>query len=272
MARCDFAVFMPISGPVGSNLGGPFKIVHHTTEGSTAAGAFAAFRANRSDPHFTVDATRIVQHIDTAMAARALRNLKGGVQTNRLSAIQIEIVGAAAKPKGQRTLENVAKLCRWLEATHNIPPVWPSGPPKAAINGRDPGGHNRSAANWATRGGHYGHSQVPENSHWDPGYTAAEAQFVLIARPGEQSDVVDPELDALYAQIASDEPEITADDITMPDHAVTELDEDYDAAPVPALGDAAWRIAAIAGIAGVMLVAGYVLGRGASTRPLDRAY
>src|SRR5262245_58042937 len=99
MARCPFAEWKPISGPSGSFTGGPFKIVHHTTEGSSAQGAFNAFRAHRSDPHFTVDATKIFQHIDTGKAARALRNLEGGVQTNRDSAIQIEVVGFAHRPK-----------------------------------------------------------------------------------------------------------------------------------------------------------------------------
>ncbi|EHK67647.1 hypothetical protein KYC_04137, partial [Achromobacter arsenitoxydans SY8] len=33
MARCPFATWRPISGSSGPHLGGPFKIVHHTTEG-----------------------------------------------------------------------------------------------------------------------------------------------------------------------------------------------------------------------------------------------
>ena len=39
MAICPFAVWHPITGPSGAYSGGPFKIVHHTTEGSTAQGA-----------------------------------------------------------------------------------------------------------------------------------------------------------------------------------------------------------------------------------------
>ena len=84
MARCPFAQWMPLSGSGGSVVGGPFRVVHHTTEGSSAAGAFQAFKAHRSDPHFTVDEQRVYQHIDTSVAARALRNAIGGVETNRL--------------------------------------------------------------------------------------------------------------------------------------------------------------------------------------------
>jgi hypothetical protein len=97
MAICPFTTWKPISGPAGSYSSGPFKIVHHTTEGSTAEGAFDAFRTNRSDPHFTVDGTTIYQHVDTGVAARALRNSPGGVETNRDSAVQIEVVAISAR-------------------------------------------------------------------------------------------------------------------------------------------------------------------------------
>src|SRR5215210_3512071 len=103
MARFPAAEWKPISGSSGSFTGGPFKIVHHTTEGSSAAGAFSAFQSHRSDPHFTVDEQKIYQHIDTSMAARALKNPAGGVQTNRDSAIQIEVVGFAHRPKTKAT-------------------------------------------------------------------------------------------------------------------------------------------------------------------------
>lgn len=179
MSRCPFAVWKPLSGSSGSYLGGPFKIVHHTTEGATAQGAFDAFRSHRSDPHFTVDASNIYQHIDTASAARALRNPSGGVETNRDSAVQIEVVGFAHRPKTRATLENVRKLCRWIEAEHDVPKVWPNGPPKPPENGEDPGGHNRNAEVWNTKAGHYGHSNVPENTHWDPAYLKVEADFLM---------------------------------------------------------------------------------------------
>jgi hypothetical protein len=213
MARCPFAQWKPISGPSGFYTGGPFKIVHHTTEGSSAEGAFSAFATNRSDPHFTVDSMTIYQHIDTGEAARALRNAPGGVQTNRHSAIQIEVVGFAHRPKVLATLKNVQKLCNWLEAEHDILKVWPSGPPKPAVNGHDPGGHNRSVTNWDTKGGHFGHSQIPENTHWDPGYTAAEAAFVL-ADAGTESMQA-----GVMEAIALEDPGFDTEVSRMPDHA-----------------------------------------------------
>jgi hypothetical protein len=177
MARCPFATWKPISGGFGAYSSGPFKIVHHTTEGFKAADAMGAYKTSNSDPHFTVDATTIYQHIDTSFFARSLVNKSGGVETNLDKAIQIEVVGFAGKPKNTATLNNVAKLCRWIEATHGVPKVWPNGLPKTGAT--DPGGHNRNATNWDNKGGHYGHSQVPENSHWDPGYTKKEVEIIM---------------------------------------------------------------------------------------------
>jgi hypothetical protein len=99
--------------------------------------------------------------------------------------VQIEVVGFAGRPKDAVTLRSVARLCRWIEGEHGVVQQWPNGPPRPPINGNDPGAHNRNAANWVTQGGHYGHSQVPENTHWDPAYTAAE---LAIVTPGAQVD------------------------------------------------------------------------------------
>lgn len=181
MARCPFAQWDPVPDTTtgGSYTSGPFRIVHHTTEGSTYLGARSAYQASNSPPHFTVDAMTIYQHIDTDRAARALRNPSGGVETNRHSAIQIEVVAFAGQPKNAQTLARVAQLCRWIEQTHGVPQVWPNGYPRPARNGQDPGGHNRSVANWSELGGHYGHSQVPENTHWDPAYTREEVESLM---------------------------------------------------------------------------------------------
>lgn len=174
MAKCPFATWDPINGGLGAFNGEPFKIIHHTTEGSSYKGARNAYLSSKSDPHFTVDASTIYQHIDTAETARALKNPAGGVETNRSSAVQIELVGFAGRPKDPTALANVARLCRWIESVHSVPQRWPNGFPRFSTNGKDPGGHNRNSQNWVTESGHYGHSQVPENDHWDPGYTPAE--------------------------------------------------------------------------------------------------
>ncbi|WP_165795562.1 peptidoglycan recognition protein family protein, partial [Methylobacterium frigidaeris] len=164
---------------IGGYRSGPYKIIHHTTEGSSAAGAIATYKTTGSYPHFTVDEDVVYQHVDTETAVTALAHPAGTPETNRSHAIQIELVGFAGRAKSPTSLATLAALCRWLEQQHGIPAEWPSGFPRPAVNGRDPGGHNRDVGNWTTRGGHYGHSQVPHNSHWDPAYTAEEVAIVM---------------------------------------------------------------------------------------------
>jgi hypothetical protein len=179
MARCPFARWMPLPWNAGRYVAGPFKIVHHTTEGSTAAGAFATYRQTHDVPHFTVDDQFIYQHLDTEVAATALAHPPGTVETNKHSAVQFELVGFAGRPKNRASLKNVGRLCRWIESTHGVPPDWPNGYPKPPVNGKDPGHHNRDPHNWTTKGGHYGHCHVPVNVHWDPAYTADEVAYVM---------------------------------------------------------------------------------------------
>jgi C1A family cysteine protease len=230
MAICPFAIWRVISGPSGAHIGGPFKIVHHTTEGSSADGAFSAFKQNRSDPHFTVDAKNIYQHIDTSQGARALRNAPGGTETNRDSAVQIELVGFAQQAKNPKALQNLARLCRWIESVHGIPRVWPAGLPKPAKNGKDPGGHNRDFHLWDTQSGHYGHSQVPENTHWDPAYSAAEANFVLQAEFDANGNLTSGSLPAMAAKPDTASKSLKS---AMPDHHHVESDQDAPDKPMP---------------------------------------
>ncbi len=182
MPTCPFAQWDPINGPSNSYTGEPFRIVHHVTDGNDYAGARATYVVRKNEPHFTVDGPRIYQHIDTGKAARSLKNAEGGVQTNRASAIQIELVGFTYNPK-IKGLDTLARLCRWIEQTHGIPGIWPNGEPKPPQDGKNPDGHNRDATTWVQSSGHYGHCHVPENDHWDPAYTPAELQIVMGAVP-----------------------------------------------------------------------------------------
>jgi hypothetical protein len=100
MARCPFARWMPLPWNAGRYVAGPFKIVHHTTEGSTAEGAFQTYRQRHDIPHFTVDDQNIYQHLDTDVAATALAHPHGTVETNKHSAIQFELW---VLPEGRRT-------------------------------------------------------------------------------------------------------------------------------------------------------------------------
>src|SRR5262249_41805001 len=144
MARCPFAQWTPFPWSASHYTSGPYRIVHHTTEGSTADGAFATYRKSHDIPHFTVDDHSIYQHLDTEIAATALAHPPGTVETNHLSAIQFELVGFAGKPKSKASLTNAGRLCRWIESTHHVSQLWPNGHPNPPKNGKDPGHHNRN--------------------------------------------------------------------------------------------------------------------------------
>jgi hypothetical protein len=153
----------------GNYIGGPWRIVWHTTGGHNLANAILTLAKHNYWPHFTMDEDHVYQHINTDFAARALQNHAGGVETNRWHAVQIEMVARAEWPKTPALLAQAARLARWIESAHGIPQIWPNGYPLPAQGGHDPGGHNRNAQNWLNQGGHYGHCHVPENTHWDPG-------------------------------------------------------------------------------------------------------
>jgi hypothetical protein len=153
----------------GTYTGGPFKGVLHTTEGDSASGAISAFRSSGSWPHFLIDYTgHVWQFIDTSLAARALRNLSGGVETNRDSAIQIEIVGYASRPAShpQSQIDGLKALMRWIEQATGVRPVGP-GRPFADHYGQT--GIRFDGPTWDNFAGWCGHCHVPENDHWDPG-------------------------------------------------------------------------------------------------------
>lgn len=145
------------------------KGVLHTTEGGSAAGAISAYRNANSWPHFTVETGGTVyQHIPISLAARALQNLSGGVETNRGGAIQIEVVGYASKPLWPTSQINAMRsLMRWIEAQTGIKQYGPT------FGGSSQAGYNNSLqfsnSYWTNFNGWCGHQHVPENDHWDPG-------------------------------------------------------------------------------------------------------
>jgi hypothetical protein len=137
----------------------PGRVGHHKTQTKGGTGS-SLYGASGSWPNFTVRADRVEQHYDTEVGGRAFVNASGGVETNSFGVVQIEVVGfsgvtmhgdSARRPRGAREVR-----------------------PGVFV---DPGGHNRSVAGWRARG-HFAHSQVPENHHWDTAYTDLE-WFVL---------------------------------------------------------------------------------------------
>jgi hypothetical protein len=138
--------------------------IQHTTEGSTVEGALAAYRARRCAPTFTVgyDAkrkVRIIQHVPLGNAARAVENHPGGVETNRVTVAQIELVGIS--PVGRAWQPDDPVLAPLAAVYWQL---WKScGIPLAHI-----ANPLRSGDVWDAHAGWFGHADVPENAHVDP--------------------------------------------------------------------------------------------------------
>lgn len=159
----------------GTHLGPVTIGVLHTTESTRFVPASTNYFGHSSYPHFTVAVVGGVfkcwQHISIRKAAKALKNLSGGVQTNRDGVIQIEVVGSATRPftNDPVMVDGLAALMRWIESETDIPPSssvrWTAYP--ASYGQR--ASQRLSASAWRSYAGWLGHQHVPENTHGDPG-------------------------------------------------------------------------------------------------------
>ncbi|PBC80190.1 hypothetical protein BX265_5028 [Streptomyces sp. TLI_235] len=123
-------------------------------------------------PHILWDpfTGRTAQFFPATSRAKAVKNLPGGVETNRKGdiCIQIEILffphcrvnGQVYATVADTPCVGLDRLMAWLRSW-GVPDVWPMGAPTWPPR--------RSVTTWNARSGHYGHSQVPENDHTDPG-------------------------------------------------------------------------------------------------------
>lgn len=156
---------------------GPERVGHHktVTDGGTGRSLYGA---SGYWPQLTIGPGVIRQHLDTEVGGYALENDKGGVETNRLGVVQLEIIGRPGVTMGKTTADTLICTLKQLEDLHGIPWAWPNGRPVKAREIRpgvfvDAGGHNRSTAGWL-RPGHFDHGSIPENAHWDTAYTDLE--------------------------------------------------------------------------------------------------
>lgn len=161
-----------------SMVGGPPRVVHHITWDSLSPRpSYDATRnyliAKGFEPTLMIDPLtgRMTQFLPASRAAYALRNAKGGVETNRMGDVCIQVewfFSPGLTVKGVRYDDLTETPLRGLEelldlaASWGVPQVWPAGVPAWR-------GNARPVRTWLTEAGHYGHCHVPENTHTDPG-------------------------------------------------------------------------------------------------------
>lgn len=167
-----------------SNVG-----VVHTTEGKSVP----SYGGGASAPNLTAKPDMVrkrlqwYQHFDFDISARALMNRYGGVETNTLNAVQVELVGTCDPDHRVSwgsdragvdyiywpdapdwALAELGKFVRWCYDKHGIrmesSVTWKSYPSSYGSNGV-----RLSGDQWLGYYGWLGHQHVPENSHGDPG-------------------------------------------------------------------------------------------------------
>lgn len=172
----------------------PNVIVLHTTEGSS----WPSYASGSEAPNFTIKGGSVRQHFNANESSRALVNSAGGVETNTLNVIQIELVGTCAKGgpglfwpnASDEDMKALVSLVKWLTDTYPIPVVsteksWLSYPSSYA-NAK---GQRMSFAEWEAFSGICGHQHVPENVHGDPGNFPIKRLIELVkgAKPATSS-------------------------------------------------------------------------------------
>lgn len=165
-------------GNTGVMNGGPSRATHHTTSNQTDwtfknESTYFANGGRAMAPHLVADpfTAEVAQYFPANSRALALMNA-GDVKTNRTGEynIQIEWVFTRGEIRDGKKYENLADtpmkpwpaIHAWLKSL-GIVDGWPGGAPTAWA--RD----TVSLDTWQNKGGHYGHFQVPGNSHVDPG-------------------------------------------------------------------------------------------------------
>jgi hypothetical protein len=165
-------------GNTGAMNGGPARAVWHITSNEhdwTFARELGWFTGGGTGvaPHLLWDpwSGEIAQFFPADSRSLSLQNA-GSVKTNRTGkyCIQIETVfteGETVNGKRYHTVaetpcKGLAGIVAWLRSL-GIPDAWPGGAPTGFVRDTVP------MDVWTGHGGHYGHNQIPGNSHVDPG-------------------------------------------------------------------------------------------------------
>lgn len=162
----------------GSYTSGPFLSLVHTTETL----GLPSYSDGRSAPHLTYTPRfhEWTQHTRLDISARSLRNEPGGVQTNRKSVLQVEIVCYSARSVGARrgglwvadldgrSLDDIRDFLRWTVEEFGVIWKWPDKQALSYAQANAPG-FRLSGPEWDAYDGILGHQHAPENVHWDPG-------------------------------------------------------------------------------------------------------
>lgn len=192
------------------------KGVLHTTEARSPYRHGGTYYGHSYWPQFTLDAyaegAPMYQHMPVNVAARALANEVGGVETNRDGAVQIEINWRAANAGSlpDAAYDTLARFAVWLEGEWGVPRF-----SSVRWSGENAYGKNApqrlSGVEWDNYRGWLGHQHAPENDHWDPGAIDPDR---FLARPLTPEDEMTPEQFAVLTNLDKNVGALTLDVVT----------------------------------------------------------
>lgn len=174
-------------GAYGGDLMEVNVVVLHTTEGRSlpSYGGGASAPNLTAVPDLAGKRLRWFQHFDIDRSSRALVNLVGGVETNTLNVVQVELVGTCDPATHAKwtaagyahvywpeapdwALQGVADFLAWAHTQHGVPlsgpTLWKAYPASYGASTA-----RMTGAAWMAFKGVCGHQHVPENVHGDPG-------------------------------------------------------------------------------------------------------
>lgn len=198
-------------------------LIVHTTEGTDWPG----YNGGRTAPTVTLKAPlrgvsvgEARQHFPFNKSARALQNKAGGVETNTLNAIQVELIGTC-DPKHRKSWNGEGKkfagkdyiywpdasdgqllyVAKFLADMHQQFDLLLKAPLKFRPYPASYGEYDDERMTffeWNNSRGVYGHQHVPENSHGDPGdididriisyaKSLVDPKSIAIVRPDENN-------------------------------------------------------------------------------------
>lgn len=166
--------------------GGPAKAIAHITWDKNATAAkpvdlvpyenlrnYFSGGGRAVAPHLLWDPFegRFTQFVPANSRSKSLVDTAGGTRTNRAGSVVIQVealffpycrVGQTVYPRLADTpCKGWQQLQAWVHSW-GVPNAWPMGRPTDFTS-------HRNEAIWEKEAGWYGHQQVPENTHQDPG-------------------------------------------------------------------------------------------------------
>lgn len=216
---CPGAVQVPQAGGGGLDTSLPPRAVWHIT--------WDALKPDGSQPQFSAVANYlknqgycphimwnpftgyIEQYYPASQSARALSAWNG----DGAACVQIEVFftpgcvvdGVKYNTVAETPLKGFDQILDWLDGL-GIPRTWPLGSPQWQGNSRD-------SNTWNSKGGHYGHCNVPDNTHTDPGpmpglgtpgtLTAQSATITPAKEEGFLMALTDKQQDDIYWMLCS---------------------------------------------------------------------